>query len=631
VALVSVKHLGYLQFLEFDAYDYLIRHQSKTLTSDPIILVEMTESDIHSPDLDYPLHDDKLAKLLETIAADQPSVIGLDIWRDIPVPKSGVGIQEFNRVLEAHDNIVAIFTLDGIQPPAFLNSNPDRVAFNDNFPPDVDVDSTIPKVRRCTLFAESSNQIYDSLPFRVACVHLQGRGIVPAPDPGDTNSFLLGKARLRKFEPDEGAYVGADNSGWQMLLDFRCPNQFTRFTVVDVLSGRVPAGTFRDKIVLVGVNTPSVSDERVTPIKHSHKGIEVQSQAIHQLLRQAIEGEEGLKSWGDWMEDAWVLLWCALGGGMGYWVRSPWRFTLLALACVASLAATLSMAFEAGWWIPLVAPALAFIASATLVTSYVSFHERKQRGQLMQLFSKQVSPDIAHALWDQRDEFLAGQRPKSQKLTATVLFTDLVGFSTTSERMEPAELMDWLNEFMDAMATTIMAHNGVVEKYIGDAIMAAFGVPLPRTTPEEISHDARNAVRCALAMGVKMEQLNVEWIRRGLPACGMRIGIHTGSLVAGSLGSADRQEYTVLGDSVNTASRLESYDKDWVDEGMPVNRCRILISEATRSLLGPDFNPIKIGTVALKNKDEPVTIYVVRPEASHSGAQSCTSSTQSIS
>src|SRR5204862_2785439 len=180
---------------------------------------------------------------------------------------------------------------------------------------------------------------------------------------------------------------------------------------------------------------------------------------------------------------------------------------------------------------------------------------------------------------EQREEFLAGQRPRSQKLTATVLFTDLKGFSTTSENLEPALLLDWLNEYMEAMATAIMSHQGVIEKYIGDGIMAVFGVPLARTVPEEIRQDARNAVRCALAMRTTLLQLNAGWKERGLPVSGMRIGIHTGPLVAGSLGSSDRQEFTVIGDTVNIASRLESFDKDWMDPESPADDCRILISE----------------------------------------------------
>jgi adenylate cyclase len=241
----------------------------------------------------------------------------------------------------------------------------------------------------------------------------------------------------------------------------------------------------------------------------------------------------------------------------------------------------------------------------------------------MQLFSKQVSPDIAHAIWEQRDAFLAGERPRSQKLTATVLFTDLEGFSTTSEGLDPARLMDWLNEYMETMAGAIMAHHGVVEKYIGDAIMAVFGVPLPRATAEQIREDACNAVRCALAMEQGMEKLNTHWKARGLPVSGMRVGIHTGELVAGSLGSSDRQEYTVIGDAVNTASRLESFDKTWVDPDRSASRCRILISEATWALLGGQFNTKRVGTMLLRNKSEAVTIYSVVPENRQNSADRC--------
>src|SRR4029077_16818754 len=129
-------------------------------------------------------------------------------------------------------------------------------------------------------------------------------------------------------------------------------------------------------------------------------------------------------------------------------------------------------------------------------------------------------------------------RPHPQKLTATVLFTDLKGFSTTSEGLSPEHLMNWLNEYMSAMANVVMANHGVVEKYIGDSVMGLFGAPLARSSQKEIAEDARNAVRCALEMGEEMERLNSEWKSTGLPAWTMRVGIHTGTLVAGSLGSA---------------------------------------------------------------------------------------------
>jgi adenylate cyclase len=616
LATLTVRHLGWLQFLEFRAYDFFIRHQTRVATSDPIVLVEMTEADIQSPSLDYPLYDDKLAELLRILEADGPTTIGLDIWRDIPVPKNGSLLPELNKVLLSYSNLVVIFTLDGIvRPPPVLKADPDRVAFNDNFPPDLGVDWTIPKVRRTYLFAKfaPSGEIYFSLPFRLAMIYLERKGIVPQQDPRDPNLLTLGKARLRAFQPNDGPYVGAGADGTQILLDFKCPDKFTRFTVTQALSHQIPAGSLRDKIVLVGMNSPSVSDEKVTPTHRDHRGIEVQACTVNQLLREALNGDKPLRFWGDWLEDAWILFWCVAGGALGYRVHSPWRFGPVGLLSMSALTTIAWLAFRFGWWIPLAAPAAAFVPASGLVTSYVSYQERKARGQLMQLFAKQVSPDIAQALWDQREEFLAGQRPRSQKLTATVLFTDLVGFTATSEKLEPGFLMDWLNEYMEEMATAIMAHQGVVEKYIGDAVMAVFGAPLPRTKPEEISHDARNAVRCALVMRKKIVELNGRWQQRGLPLCSMRVGIHTGPLVAGSLGSADRQEYTVIGDSVNTASRLESFDKDAVkgEKGSPSSLCRILISEATYALLNGEFRTQEVGKIFLKNKSEPVIIYNV--------------------
>ena len=120
----------------------------------------------------------------------------------------------------------------------------------------------------------------------------------------------------------------------------------------------------------------------------------------------------------------------------------------------------------------------------------MSNHEKKQRALLMQLFSKHVSPEIAETIWQQREQFLDGGRPRSQGLIATVLFTDLMNFTAVAEMLEPRALMDWLNEYMEAMAQQVIDHRGVIDKYIGDSIMAVFGVPLARKTDAEVSRDA---------------------------------------------------------------------------------------------------------------------------------------------
>ncbi len=616
---LTLSRLGVLQSVEFQAYDLFIRSQPKAPSSDPLVLVEMTESDIHSPSLDYPIHDSKLAELLEILAADQPAAIGLDVWRDIPVPKSGAGAAALDQVFTNHPNIIAIFTLGGIKAPAVLRSNPDRIAFNDNFPVDVDVDHTIPKVRRTVLLESSSSEtnpgeLNFSLPFRLALLYLETKGITPSVDPKDPSLFHLGKAHLRGFHATDGAYVGADTGGTQMLLDFKCPTEFRRYTFSQVLEGRIPKGSLRDKVVMIGMNTPSVSDERVTPILRNHRGVELQSMAVHQLLRYALNGDEPLRFWSDRSEDAWLLLWCLVGGAIGFWVRSPWRFAASSLLCVIATVGGAWMAFRMGWWIPAITPAVGCLPAAVFATSYVSSQERSMRAVLMKLYSRHVSKEIAEAIWDNRDSFLEGRRPLAQKLVVTVLFTDLKGFTTISERLEPARLYEWLNGYLGAMAHVIQEHGGVLKQFTGDGVMALFGVPVPHTTREQQSGDASAAVRCAIAMGRRLVELSRDWAAAGLPAVSMRAGIYTGEVAAGSVGSDDRFEYAVIGDVVNTASRLESYDKSIADPDQMPNRCRILIGAPTHELLGPGYNTREIGLLQLKGKVEKVAIFQVLDE-----------------
>jgi len=188
-----------------------------------------------------------------------------------------------------------------------------------------------------------------------------------------------------------------------------------------------------------------------------------------------------------------------------------------------------------------------------------------------------------------------------------VLFSDLKGFTTTAESLEPQVLIDWLNTYMEAMADLVMAHGGVVDDYAGDGIKANFGIPLPRQIEKEIREDAIQAVSCGLAMGRKMEQLNRVWQENGLPTGGTRIGIFSGPVVAGAVGSSQRLKYTTVGDTVNTAARLESYNKEFAREGC----WRILVGENTRQYLNDNFAVRFVGEENLKGKNQKITIYQV--------------------
>lgn len=246
------------------------------------------------------------------------------------------------------------------------------------------------------------------------------------------------------------------------------------------------------------------------------------------------------------------------------------------------------------------------LGSAFTITGYIANLERKERQSLMQLFERRVTPKLAASLWQERDKLLEDGQLHGKEMIATVLFTDLKGFSTIAENMNSKTLMVWLNNYMQTMAQIVLDNDGIIDKFIGDAVMAVFGVPIPSTTTEEIALDVQKAVNCAVEMGKALKLLNQEWQNQGLPTVSMRVGIATGAVVAGSLGSALRQDYTIIGDTVNIASRLESYDKS-LDGGL----CRILISEETYEYCQDKFVTKVVGTVVLKGRTQLVKVYQV--------------------
>ncbi len=218
-------------------------------------------------------------------------------------------------------------------------------------------------------------------------------------------------------------------------------------------------------------------------------------------------------------------------------------------------------AFLGGWWIPVVPPALALAVSAIVLTAYIANREQEDRQTIMSLFRRHVTAEIAEAIWHDRYQILNAGRLIGRRMTATVLFTDLKDFSGITVRTDPEVLMTWLNEYMEAMSQIVLTNGGIVDKFIGDSIMAVFGVPIARTSPEAIAKDAQQAVSSAVQMAATLRALNLKWENEELPTTSMRIGISTGTVVTGSLGGDQRLDYTTIGDSVNVASRLESYDK----------------------------------------------------------------------
>jgi adenylate cyclase len=609
LALIGLRKTGYLESLELTAYDWQIRMRPTTTESaSRVVLVLVTEQDIDRLK-QWPLSDAILADALEKLARYGSRAVVVDIYRDVTVPP---GHQELVKVLTTYKQIIGAMKFPnanspGVGPPEVLQGT-DQVGFSDMV---VDPGGI---VRRGLLFLDDGKTVYYSMALRAALLYLQAKGIAVQNDPDNPAYIRFGSTTFRPFEANDGPYVNADAGGYQFLLDYRDNvDVYPTLTLGQLLDGIFDPAMFKDKVILIGLGAESVKDYFYTPYSPASEvyGVAVHAHIVSQLLRAAIDGDKPTAFISNRSESLWILLWCLLGGALGLLVRSAWRFVLAATAGLILLTVIMQGLFVLGWWIPLVPPGLGWIGSAGLIMAYVSSREKKERSNLMNLFSSYTSEQLAAAIWQDREKFLSGGRPRPQRLTATAFFSDIASFTTISEKLDPPTLMDWLNEYMEAMSPLVGEHNGVILRFIGDAIMAMFGVPVARTTEEAIRQDAINGVSCALAMQQRLIELNRSLNERGLPMIGMRMGLLTGPMVAGTLGSAKRLEYNVHGDTVNTAARLESFEKENFAPDHLNSPCRILIGQPTVDLVGEEFVTELVGEVRLKGKEHGTRIYRV--------------------
>lgn len=604
---------GLFQESELWVYDQFVRwHSNLKATDSRIMLVLLKEKDIDK--LDYPLRDSVLSEVLEKIEGGGAAVIGLDFFRDLPEPRKGTELDILNKTLLRYPNIIGIFLFGkeddpfgGIPPPPVLKDDPSRYGFN-NF---LDVKVIRRGFVLWPLDPNYKGNPYQSFSFLLAETYLVNRNIPISQEGAD---IRLGKTVIPTLKSNDGGYVNDEPEGYAYMLDFRGPQTFDTLSISDVLQLKDTA-IFKDKIVLIGIEAGSSNDTFTTPLLPPSAidklpGVLIHAQTVNQLLRMAIDGDKPTASFSRGVGWFWIAFWCLVGVGVGFFVRSHILFALAIALGLALIVLAGWLFYVNGYWILVFCPAVVFLATAMLVKAYAAAHEEQQRENLMKLFSQHVSPEIAEEMWAHRETFLQGGRPAAQKLMVTVLFTDLKNYSTISEKMTPAELIAWVNECQGALAQHVGKNGGIVNCYMGDGMMAVFGIPIPRKNEIEIGSDAINAVTCALSMADEIKQMNVRWKAEGKPLAGLRVGIYTGEAMAGVLGSDDHLAYSVIGDTVNTASRLESVDK----EGTMTRaneECRILIGALTYHYIKDRFHARQVGTVNLKGKAETTEVYNV--------------------
>ena len=614
VAIVSstlaLRAVGGFDAFELEVNDRLVqlRGDRGSVPDDRLTVIGITDADIQALDR-WPLSDGTLARAIDVLQTHEPAAIGIDLYRDV---RNEPGFRDLVRAIDA-PNVITIRNIDGV--PAYRaygdNPPPDRIGVND-IPLDPDG-----VVRRALLMADTPDgDFFFSFSLKLATQYFasQPEATVPAAAPENPYWMRFGATTFRPLSQSSALYHNLDNAGQQILLDYRTRSEALApaYSLSDLLNDRVPDDRLRNRIVLLGTTAQSGRDLFETPYSAQSRdrlrvpGVLIHAQVVSQIL-DMVNGRRPLPwYWSNWGESLWIAVIGGAAGAVAWRIQRPLFLALAAGGFAIAIGGVALGAALGGGVVPLVAPAIAAAVTGSAIVVHRAYQASQQTKMVMTLLGQSTSTEIAKALWDNRDRLISAGRLPGRKTTATLLFSDIRNFSTISEQLTPEELFEWLNEYLSALSHCVCEHSGIINKFMGDGMMAVFGVPFPRETPENVAEDAYNAVQCALAIAQRLDELNAQWRQRNQREIQMRIGIFTGEAFVGSIGGKERLEYGVIGDSVNTASRLESHRK----EIQPTN-CRILIGEDTYQAVRDRLTrPVDDwGALLLKGKRRPVKVY----------------------
>jgi len=430
---------------------------------------------------------------------------------------------------------------------------------------------------------------------------------------------------LRQYEgiPDQqiAAYIASDGieriqfghhelRPWQnatSLINYAGPyHSYPQYSMVDVISGTVPAEAFRDKIVFVGGTALGIGDLRNTPFEKQgsgYMGVEIHANILDNLLHSA-EPERTFLTRGltEEMVDIGFIVFFGLALGLWFGRSRPLVATITAAVVMGAFLGFVYFGFAHwGRWYSVVIPAATLLGSYASITSFRVIHEEREKRKIRKTFSQYLSPGVIALIEKDPQKYI---HPGGEVQDLTVMFSDIRDFTSLSEGLTPDELVNLLNQYLSAMTDILFRNLGTLDKYIGDAIMAFWGSPYPQKDHAEC------ACRCALEMIAGLDELNRKWAEQGRGPIAIGIGMNTGPVNVGNMGSDKRLAWTVMGDNVNLASRLEGMTKQY--------RSRVIISESTYTQVASQFVAREVDRIRVKGKHQPVVIFeLLAPISEH--------------
>lgn len=420
-------------------------------------------------------------------------------------------------------------------------------------------------------------RMYNPVVYGKPSLAVQALAAAGAPQPGVTQPFLL--HYYGPHRSDNGytfRYVSAGNVGAVATLG------------EDPVKRGVPPALFKDKIVLIGATTTGTFDLKSSPLSAQYPGVEAQATAIENLLAGQRVHLLGVA------QTAGVALLASLVAAIGVLVPSRVSVKLTVAVCATVILVAVAVALFRGetvTWLPLALPLLAvlLVTGGALAWSYVT--EDRARRVVLKALSQYVSPAVAEQIAKDPSRLALG----GERREMTVMFTDIQGFTNLTETMDVESLGNMLNFYLDEMSSVVLDNDGTLDKYIGDAIMSFWNAPV-----DQPDHAIR-AARAALGMKRREEMIRPQLAKLGATGMLTRLGLNSGPMAVGNMGSSRKFNYTVLGDSVNLASRLEGANKFYGTQ--------ILMAETTAKGLNSQFAMRQIDVLRVKGKQQPMAVF----------------------